>query len=173
MIVYVPFVLLVVAAVATGFAVATETRAHESRRRVGLGSTLDLALVASVAAILSLTLVPMDAAEQDVRLVPLRDIVEASTPPVDTKLLAETVLNVVLFLPFGAALGARGLSIGTTVLAAFVLSVAVELAQWLVVSGRTTSVDDLLQNTLGALLGHVILSAWTAATAGADSFDES
>ena len=34
-----------------------------------------------------------------------------------------------------------------------------EVAQ-LLVPGRTTSVDDLLLNTLGALLGHLLVGAW-------------
>jgi glycopeptide antibiotics resistance protein len=120
-----------------------------------------VALVASVLVVLALTLVPQDAAEADVELVPLSEIVDALTPPFEL-LLVETVLNVLLFAPFGAVLAVRGVSVGRTVLAAAALSAAVELAQLLLVAGRTTSVDDVLLNTAGAWLGHAVLSAWAA-----------
>ena len=120
-----------------------------------------LALVASVVAILGLTLVPIDSADEDLQLLPFSHIVDALTPPVGTELV-EMVLNVLLFLPFGAALSLRRISIGVTILVAAALSATVELAQLLVISGRTTSVDDVLLNTIGALLGHVTVSAWTA-----------
>ena len=71
--------------------------------------------------------------------------------------LLEAGANVLLFLPFGAALALRGFSIGKTVLYGFVLSAAVEGAQLLFVSGRWTSADDVLLNSLGAVLGQVLL----------------
>jgi hypothetical protein len=75
------------------------------------------------------------------------------------ELLLNTVGNVLLFLPFGAALCLRGCTTGRTVLSGVALSVGLEITQ-LVVPGRTTSVDDVLLNTLGALLGHALLSRW-------------
>ena len=100
---------------------------------------------------------------------PLGEIVDALTPPFEL-LLAVTILNVLLFVPLGAALALRGVSVGRTVLAAVALSASVELAQLLVVSGRTTSVDDVLLNTAGAWLGHAVLSAWTSLGDGWSAF---
>jgi glycopeptide antibiotics resistance protein len=119
--------------------------------------TLDVALVASLAAIVSLTLVPMDDPHK-VRLVPLSDIADAFTPSLDASLLVGDLLNILLFVPLGAVLRLRRVPLGKTVLAALALSAAVELAQATVVSGRTTSVDDVLLNVLGAALGHLLAS---------------
>ena len=159
----VPFVFLVVAGVATCL-VAAQTRAHNTRLRAGFQSfALDVALVASVAAILALTLIPMrhriTGGAHEVQLVPLGEIVGAIAA-LDKRLLLEEASNTLLFVPFGAALKLRGFAFGKTALAAFALSGAVEIAQLLFVSGRWTSVDDVVLNTLGAVLGYALVSLW-------------
>jgi len=73
-------------------------------------------------------------------------------------LLLEAAANVLLFVPFGAALGLRDFSIGRTAGCGLALSAAVEGAQWLLIPGRTTSLDDVLLNTLGAVVGHALLT---------------
>jgi glycopeptide antibiotics resistance protein len=91
----------------------------------------------------------------------LNDIVEAfrqSDKQFLLGFLLEATANILLFVPFGAALSLRGLSIGKTASYGFVLSAAVEGAQWLLVPGRTTSLDDVLLNTLGAVVGNALLS---------------
>ena len=117
---------------------------------------LDVALVFSMAAILAITLIPMGG-PQEVELLPLGGIVEALMPPVDTLVLLGAVSNILLFLPFGAALALRGFPIGRIGLSGLALSTVVEASQLLVVSGRTAAVDDLLFNVLGAVLGYVVL----------------
>jgi glycopeptide antibiotics resistance protein len=150
MFLFVPSVFLLVAVVATWIAAAGRTVRF---------AAANVALVASVVAVLSLTLAPGYAADEDLELVPFGEIADALTPPFEP-LLAEVVLNVLLFVPLGAALALRKVSVGRTVLAAVALSATVELAQLLVVSGRTTSVDDVLLNTAGAWIGHAGLSSW-------------
>ena len=155
---YGALVCLVVAGAASVLAVATRRRARETRSPSRLASVaLNLALLATVAAILAVTLAPMDPDEHHVRLVPLTDLREAFST-LDRKLLLEKVFNVLLFVPLGFVLGLRAISIGKTLLAALVLSAAIELVQALFVTGRTTSFDDFLLNVLGALLGYVLVS---------------
>lgn len=70
-------------------------------------------------------------------------------------------LNVVLFLPFGflAPLFCEDMAKGRRVLAGgFALSLLVELSQLL--NNRSTDVDDLLLNTLGALAGWGLYRLW-------------
>jgi len=147
-----------VAGVAFGLAVATRRRVRATGWHAGLQTvSLDVALVASVGAIFVLTLSPI-VDEREIRLLPLSDILEALTPRIDgARLLTETA-NILLFAPLGAALGLRGYRAGTTAVIGLALSAAVEFTQLIFVSGRTTSVDDLLLNTLGAVLGHALLS---------------
>lgn len=73
-------------------------------------------------------------------------------------LLYDVVGNVLLFVPVGVALAglSRARHLGwlllTTVGLAATLSISVELVQRLI-PGRTTDIDDVIFNTLGALLG--------------------
>jgi VanZ family protein len=159
----VAFGLFLVAGGAFALAVAERRRARPAGRHGGSRPiSLDVALVACVTATLVLTLSPIDDATE-IQLLPFSDVVEALLPPVDpARLLTETA-NILLFVPLGAVLGLRGYRLGTTAAIGLALSAAVEFAQLLLVSGRTTSVDDLLLNTLGAVLGSLALSRWLPA----------
>ena len=123
---------------------------------------VDVALLASIAGILTLTLNPSEE-RNEIQLIPFRDIFTALTGAADNTLLLAAAANVLLFIPFGAALNLRGLSLNRTILGAFALTLCVEGAQLLFVSGRTTSVEDLILNTLGAMLGHALLRHWVPA----------
>ena len=70
----------------------------------------------------------------------------------------QRVLNAVMFAPFGFLLpvlwrGCRKWSV--TTLAGFLLSLTIEILQMFCF--RATDVDDLLMNTLGALLGYFLV----------------
>jgi glycopeptide antibiotics resistance protein len=128
-----------------------------SRRQIGP----NLAVGLSVLGILALTLFPTHQ-RRHVHLIPFGDIVGAFGPPIDRTRLLGMIANFFLFLPLGGALRWEGLSIRAAVLAACCLSTAVEITQWLVVPGRTTTVDDVLLNSLGALCGYVLARAAVA-----------
>ena len=103
-----------------------------------------LAAAATTAVILACTLWPASPGERTVRFL---DLSQQAT--------ADAIRNIVLFAPLGAALVATGLATRRVVLSSFLLSVAVELAQF-VVPGRDASLYDVLSNTLGATLGCVV-----------------
>ncbi|MER5184456.1 VanZ family protein [Streptomyces sp. NPDC002896] len=74
------------------------------------------------------------------------------------------VLNVILFVPFGLLLPliAKGeLSVKGVALRSLAVSLTIELTQLgmyiLFSNGRGTDVDDLIANTLGGVLGYLIL----------------
>ncbi|MGH7607378.1 MAG: VanZ family protein, partial [Gemmatimonadales bacterium] len=73
---------------------------------------------------------------------------------------ADLLLNVILFLPFGAALARAGQRVGRSSAAAALLSLIIEVAQ-LYIPGRDTSLGDVAANTLGGTLGAIL--ALTAA----------
>ena len=117
-----------------------------------------------MALIAVLTLTPIrgdDVIDGVIEVSELGDVLEALSES-DTQFLLGFVLeaaaNILLFVPLGAALGLRGLSVGKTVGYGFLLSAAVEGTQWLLIPGRTTSLDDVVLNTFGALVGHVLLT---------------
>jgi hypothetical protein len=132
------------------------------RRRNGDASSPRLlpgiALACSIGAILMVTLTPETGAENELQLVPLIHL-GGRTSETTTDVLGNIGGNTLLFVPLGAALCVLGLRIRTTMLVAGGLAALVEVAQ-LLVAGRTTSVDDLLLNTLGALLGHLLVGVW-------------
>jgi glycopeptide antibiotics resistance protein len=158
--IYVAFLALFVSGAALVIAVTARTRARETRARFQTVAS-NVALVSSVAAIVALTLTPIrhriTGGAHEVQLLPLGDIVESIRAP-DTGLLLEEASNMLLFVPLGAALKLRGFGIVMTALTAMTLSGSVEIVQLLLVSGRTTSVDDVLLNTLGAVLGCALVS---------------
>lgn len=122
--------------------------------------TRNLFLLTSVALVAALTLTPIGG-DNVIEVSELGDVLEAFSES-DTQFLLGFVLeaaaNTLLFVPFGAALSLRGLSIGKAAGYGLVLSTAVEGAQWLLIPGRTTSLDDVMLNTLGAVVGHALLT---------------
>jgi hypothetical protein len=68
----------------------------------------------------------------------------------------DVVLNVVLFAPLGAGLRLAGLAHRRVVLVGAAVTLAVELLQLTLVTGRDASVSDLVTNTSGALLGALL-----------------
>jgi glycopeptide antibiotics resistance protein len=117
-------------------------------------------LAASLVLILAVTLAPTDG-RGVVEVSDLDDIVDAlarAEVRPTLGIVAEWAANVLLFLPFGAALALHGFSTTKTVLSGLLVSTVVEGAQLLFVDGRTTSLDDVVLNTVGAVLGHLLVS---------------
>ncbi len=113
----------------------------------------NVALIASVAFILLVTL-PATNGKHEVHLGPLQDIVAVFSPSLNLTRLAGVIGNVLLFAPLGIVLGVRGGGGRRVVVIGAVLSIAIEATQFLI-PGRTTSVDDVLLNTLGIATGYL------------------
>lgn len=69
--------------------------------------------------------------------------------------LADVILNVLLFLPLGAAIALVGVRMRGALLACAILSASVEVAQFFI-PGRDASLGDLLFNSVGAVLGFLV-----------------
>ena len=72
----------------------------------------------------------------------------------------DVVLNVMLFMPLGLALGLMGVPARRIVLAALLTSICVEAVQLAVIAGRDASLSDVLTNTTGGALGALIALQW-------------
>lgn len=75
-------------------------------------------------------------------------------------------LNAVMFVPLGFLLPLvwrRGARLAPVAAFGFAFSLAIELTQLL--NNRTTDIDDLLMNTLGALAGFALFKLWGRLTA--------
>lgn len=102
-------------------------------------------LAAWLAGLLFMTLRPSSGTGALLNLVPLR--FEGPGAVVDA------VLNVGVFVPLGLLLAAAAVRLPVALLTGLLLSVAIEVSQYLVQVGRTSDVNDLITNTTGAVLG--------------------
>ncbi|MGW1072015.1 VanZ family protein [Streptomyces sp. NPDC002537] len=77
--------------------------------------------------------------------------------------VVDFLLNMALFLPGGILFATLGCRPSTAGLFGLLGSLAIETTQYLVRSGRTSDINDLLSNTLGCLVGFgcaaVVISA--------------
>jgi glycopeptide antibiotics resistance protein len=142
----------------TAGALGTTLTGHARGRATDSQLSLRIALCASLGLIFAITLVPARG-PNELQLLPLIRIVRGLTPPVKPSVVTNVVGNIFLFLPLGAALCLYGLRRRSTVLVGFCLSAAIEFTQ-LFIPGRKTSSDDVLCNTLGALVGFALASTW-------------
>lgn len=156
MIFFFPFLLYVSACALVGIAALGRGR-HTGRSSSRSAVETKCALALSLASIAAFTLFPTGD-NREVHLIPFGDITAAFRPPLDVFLLAQTAANALLFAPLGASLRLTGLSMRTACVLGLGLSVFVELMQWFVVNGRTTSIDDVLMNTLGTAVGYAVAS---------------
>jgi len=83
-------------------------------------------------------------------------------PPIQIECCSATdlVLNILLFVPFGAGLVLLGLRPWLAGVLGALFSVAVELSQLWWVPGRYASVHDVLTNWAGTLLGAMVVAKW-------------
>jgi hypothetical protein len=68
----------------------------------------------------------------------------------------DVVLNILLFIPFAFGLRMSGVPTRRVILGSFLLTVLVESLQYSVVTGRDSSLSDILTNTLGSTLGALL-----------------
>jgi glycopeptide antibiotics resistance protein len=137
--------------------------AHYRRRGVSAGLAVRRAQATTAMAVwtlpwLILVLTPLDA-PREVRLVPLRDLVEILA---DRPLTAffQIVGNLLVFAAVGLGLGMGWqVRFAYVVAAAAGMSIAVEALQYALALGRVSSIDDVLLNATGAGLA-VLAARW-------------
>ncbi|MFC6146910.1 VanZ family protein [Corynebacterium nasicanis] len=126
-----------------------------------------LALLAYTAVMIALTMLkafyrigylwdPAVHRHRELRLIPFEDLVGAVSwfAP-----LFGYLGNLAFFVPFGVLVFMLVGSVRRTVLVGFLTSLGIEIAQYLFALGYS-DVDDLLMNTLGALLGALVAKAF-------------
>ena len=74
----------------------------------------------------------------------------------------DLVLNILLFIPFGAGLALLGLRARTVVAVGALCSGGIELSQLWFVVGRDPSIHDIITNTVGTWLGARVVLRWAA-----------
>jgi hypothetical protein len=72
----------------------------------------------------------------------------------------DIILNVILFVPFGAGLRLLGVRRIRVIAIALCFSAAIELLQMHIIAGRDSSLGDVITNTLGGALGAALADSW-------------
>jgi glycopeptide antibiotics resistance protein len=117
-------------------------------------AALELALSAWVAGLLIFTIPP--AASLGTRTLELRPFVELPRG-IRTTVYAQMAGNAALFVPFGALVPVQWPTLDSSrrvLVAAGTLSLVIEVAQFVIGTGRQSSVTDVILNTAGAALGY-------------------
>ncbi|MEV4640848.1 VanZ family protein [Actinoplanes sp. NPDC049548] len=135
-------------------------------RRREVGRRLAGAEVGLVAGSLPWTIMlftPQDA-PRSVDLVPLHDLPSWVSGDFETA-ATQVVGNLLVLAAFGFFLPVRFAAMASVpriFVAAVVTSAAVEALQWVLAIGRVSSIDDVLMNTLGAVLAGAASRRWWA-----------
>ncbi len=77
----------------------------------------------------------------------------------DMGLFVEIVLNIALFVPVGGLMRMLGIRWRTVVLFSLVFSASIELMQYVLCRGLCELWDDVVDNTLGSVVGYVLIRA--------------
>jgi glycopeptide antibiotics resistance protein len=119
-------------------------------------AAVDATLAASVASVLILTLPPSIRGPRAVNLTPFAELRHT----VGDNGVSQLLGNAIIFMPLGflAPLKWRGLhSIAAIALASLACSLMIETLQFVLPTGRQTSVTDVIMNVLGALTGYLLM----------------
>jgi len=141
--------------------------ASDDPRRFRLSRSVALGTVVAFILIATLTTREAIGEEAGLKVVPFVDLFRAVAG--DGSLrgeIAELAANVLLFVPFGVTLQLRypHLSIAMVAAIAFSLSFTIETLQLLLAAGRVASSTDVLMNTLGGVVGAVVVRRLLAAS---------
>ncbi|CAD2075423.1 VanZ family protein [Jeotgalicoccus meleagridis] len=112
-----------------------------------------MGLIMSLVGIFLVTLMPTSNESDIVVLTPLESIKDMWYYATTEAIFNSIVMNIVLFIPisfFLYCLIKRGI---LTVLLCLVLSIFIETTQYLLPIGRVTSVDDVMLNSIGGIIG--------------------
>jgi hypothetical protein len=107
-------------------------------------------MLLGVSAIVAITLFPSGGAER----LPFWCLACGERPGVDL------LLNILLFVPFGAGMGAAGFRFRRALVLSLALTIAIEALQLFVLPGRFPSGRDLLANGMGGALGWTLGHGW-------------
>jgi glycopeptide antibiotics resistance protein len=120
------------------------------------GAGLDVTLAASIISVLILTLPSSLDAPRTVNLVPFSELEQAVGDFGVSQLLG----NALMFVPFGFLAPLRWPRLDSLVgvsLASAVFSIVIETLQFVLPTGRQSSLTDVIMNVIGALVGYALM----------------
>lgn len=157
----IPLVPLGMVSVFVATALVGLWRSHRSGESFpAYGSALlDVTLTASILSVLILTLPPSIPAPRTINLMPFNELIRAPATVRDNA-IAQMLANILLFAPLGFLPPLRWRTLDSyprVIAVAAAFSTTIEVAQLIVGGGRQTSITDVILNTIGALVGYLLL----------------
>ncbi len=153
--------LVVVSVAAVAVLSGRRVRAGAAPRAATARSAIDVGLFAMIIAVLLVTFAPTGQYEaRQLHLLPFADFVSTASSQGVLDAASQAIANVALFVPLGFLVPARWRRLDgwARVLGATAcFSAAIEVLQFALGSGHTSSIDDVVWNTLGGLLGYSLL----------------
>lgn len=146
---YIPMLLIFFILTVITFLVIYQIRTKKDMKAALIKTIVDGCIFLSLAFIGFITLLP-------------RHIEETHSINLQLSLLAllhgdiEYILNVVMFIPFSLSLFLGKRRISLAILAGILVSLSIETLQYILPIGRFASVNDLVLNTMGTVIGVTI-----------------
>lgn len=148
--------LALAAALAGGLIAFAVGAANRERRRTTWRRVIATALLWAWGLwIAVMTLTPRTHGGSDLNLKPL-DL----TNHID---VVDFILNMLVFAPIGILLAIRGARFWVALVVGLGGSLSIEITQYLLATGRTADINDLVSNTTGCLLGFIATAGILAA----------
>lgn len=113
-------------------------------------------LIMSFIGIIFVTGMPSDNPEKLTQFEPFRSIVDTYQYATGYAFFNAIIMNIILFIPFSLFLYLATKRIILTFLLSFLLSVGIEMVQYVLPIGRISNIDDVILNTTGAVVGIII-----------------
>lgn len=112
-----------------------------------------IGLVMTMIGIFLVTLLPSSNPERATQFVPFLSIIETWEQATPRAIVNSLLMNIILFVPLGFFLYLLMRKFMLTSLLIFLMSVFIELLQYLIPIGRISNIDDVILNVTGGIIG--------------------
>lgn len=112
--------------------------------------------IMSFIGIFLVTGLPSDNPEKVTQFEPFRSIIDTYQYATDYAFFNAIVMNIVLFIPFSLFLYLMSKRLILTLFISILLSITIEVLQYILPIGRISNVDDVILNTTGAIIGCLV-----------------
>ena len=150
----IPIFIVLMIIIVIVFLLLNRSAGHDARnfkRKMTL--MIYIGFTVTLVGMILVTLMPTDHPNQLTQLVPFASIIETMQYATPAAIVNSLVMNIILFIPFGFfvyILSRRPLL--ATVLACL-MSISIEVLQYVLPIGRISNIDDVILNTLGGIIG--------------------
>lgn len=125
--------------------------ADNFKRKVTL--LIYIGFTGTIVGMILVTLMPTDYPNQLIQLIPFLSIMETLQFATLRGIVNSLVMNIILFVPFGFFLYIMTRRALLTTVFACLMSISIEVLQYVLPIGRISNVDDVILNTLGGIIG--------------------